>query len=47
MFPAWQGMQYTRDQFAGLVQLTPLDVDRYPDLTWTPLRTRLAERFAA
>ena len=44
-FPAWQGMQYMRDQFAGLVQLTPLDNDRYPDMRWTPLRARLEQRY--
>lgn len=46
VFPAWQGMQYLRDQFRGLVRLEPLDNDRYPELVWTPLRTRLMERFA-
>lgn len=38
-------MQYLRDQFAGLVRLTPLDNDRYPAMRWTPLRARLEERF--
>ena len=47
VFPAWQGMQYLRDQFAGLVQLTPLDHDRYPDVHRTPLRTVLAARFGS
>ena len=31
-FPAWQGMQYLRDQFGGDVQLVPLDNARYPDM---------------
>lgn len=47
VFPAWQGMQYMRDQFTGLVRLHPLDNDRYPDLAWSPLGTRLAERFGS
>lgn len=46
-FPAWQGMQYMRDQFSGRAKLTPLDNDRYPDLTWTSVRERLSQRFAA
>ncbi len=42
VFPAWQGMQYSRDMFAGQGQLEPLDNDRYPGLTWTSVRDRLA-----
>ena len=42
-FPPWQGMQYMRDQFSGLVRLSPLDNDRYPGLTWTSVRQHLAE----
>ncbi len=45
-FPPWQGMQYLRDQFSGLGKLTPLNNDRYPALTWTSVRTMLAEREA-
>jgi len=41
-FPPWQGMQYMRDQFSGLVKLTDLDNDRYPDLAWTSVRDHLA-----
>ena len=41
-FPAWQGMQYMRDQFSGLVKLDPLDNDRYPGLGWTSVRDQLA-----
>ena len=41
-FPAWQGMQYMRDQFSGLVRLGALDNDRYPGLTWTSARDHLA-----
>ena len=40
VFPAWQGMQYTYDMFRGSVHLTPLDNDRYPELTWTSLLDR-------
>lgn len=40
-FPPWQGMQYMRDQFSGLVKLTALDNDRYPDLAWTSVREHL------
>ena len=42
VFPAWQGMQYMRDMFAGRVQLQPLDNDRYPDLVYTRLPQHLA-----
>ncbi|MCY7395615.1 MAG: NmrA family NAD(P)-binding protein [Nocardioides sp.] len=34
VFPAWQGMQYTRDMFSGRVRLAPLDNDRFPDVTF-------------
>ncbi|PKH39618.1 NmrA-like family protein [Nocardioides alpinus] len=40
VFPAWQGMQYTRDMFDGRVRLEPLDNDRYPDVSWTSVRDR-------
>lgn len=40
-FPAWQGMQYMRDQFSGRVKLTSLDNARYPDLAWTSVRDHL------
>ena len=40
VFPAWQGMQYTRDMFAGHARLRPQDNDRYPDLRWTTVRDR-------
>ncbi len=35
VFPAWQGIAYSRDMFSGEAQLEPLDTARYPDLTWT------------
>ena len=41
-FPAWQGIQYMRDQFSGMVAFAPLDNDRYPGLSWTPVRGHLA-----
>ena len=41
-FPPWQGMQYMRDQFSGLVRLSHLDNDRYPGLTWTSVRDHLS-----
>ena len=41
-FPAWQGMQYMRDQFGGDVQLAPLDNARYPAMNWTSVRQHLA-----
>ena len=43
VFPAWQGMQYTRDMFDGRVRLDPLDNDRYADLSWTSVRDRFAD----
>lgn len=46
-FPAWQGMQYMRDQFSGRAKLTSLDNDRYPGLHWTSVRELLTERFRA
>ena len=42
VFPAWQGMQYSRDMFEGRVRLDPLDNDRYPELSWTSVRDRFA-----
>lgn len=42
VFPAWQGMQYSRDMFDGRVRLDPLDNNRYPDLSWTSVRDRFA-----
>ena len=41
-FPAWQGMQYMRDQFSGTVRLTDLDNGRYPGLDWTSVRDHLS-----
>jgi nucleoside-diphosphate-sugar epimerase len=46
-FPAWQGMQYMRDMFTGKGKLTPLDTDRYPDLTWTSVREHLSRKSPA
>ena len=34
-FPAWQGMQYMRDQFSARAKLTSLDNARYGGLVWT------------
>ncbi len=42
VFPAWQGMQYTRDMFAGSARLSPLDNERYPDITWTSVLDRFS-----
>ncbi|WP_297623952.1 hypothetical protein [Nocardioides sp.] len=42
VFPVWQGMQYSRDMFDGRIRLDPLDNDRYPELSWTSVRDRLA-----
>ena len=44
VFPAWQGMQYTRDMFDGRARLEPLDNDRYPGLRWTTARDVLKTR---
>jgi nucleoside-diphosphate-sugar epimerase len=41
VFPAWQGIAYSRDMFSGEAQLEPLDMSRYPDLTWTRVRDLL------
>jgi uncharacterized protein YbjT (DUF2867 family) len=45
-FPAWQGMQYMRDQFSGRAQLSPLDTARYPDLRWTDVQQMMSDRRA-
>jgi uncharacterized protein YbjT (DUF2867 family) len=42
-FPAWQGMQYMRDQFSGRGKLTPLENGRYPGLRWTSIAEHLAD----
>jgi nucleoside-diphosphate-sugar epimerase len=41
-FPPWQGMQYMRDQFSGLVKLEPLDNGRYSGIAWTSVRQHLS-----
>ena len=38
-FPAWQGMQYMRDQFSGRVKLTSLDNARYAGFPYGLLST--------
>ena len=38
VFPPWQGMQYLRNMFSGVVKLTPLDNNRYPEIQWTSVR---------
>ena len=42
-FPAWQGLQYTRDVFEGRGTFEHLDNDRYPGLAWTSMHDRLRE----
>ena len=42
VFPAWQGMQYSRDMFGGDVQLEPLDNGRYPEVTFSGVRDHVA-----
>ncbi|MEO5851182.1 MAG: NmrA family NAD(P)-binding protein [Nocardioides sp.] len=42
VFPAWQGMQYTRDMFSGGVRLDPLDNDRFPGMTFTSVYDRFS-----
>ena len=42
VFPAWQGMQYTRDMFSGRVRLGSLDNDRYPGLALTSVEDKFA-----
>lgn len=43
-FPAWQGMQYMRDQFSGRGKLQTLDNTRYPDLSWTTVAEMMSGR---
>ena len=42
-FPVWQCMQYLYCKFEGICMLTPLDNQRYPDLSWTGVRTVLKQ----
>ncbi len=42
LYPAWQGMQYTRNMFDGRAKLQPLDNDRYPGMRWTTVRDVLS-----
>ena len=44
IFQPWQGMQYLHNMFTGKPKLAPLDIDRYPDITWTSVREVLAKR---
>lgn len=44
VFPAWQGMQYTRDMAEGKGALLALDVDRYGPLPWIRVRELLAPK---
>jgi uncharacterized protein YbjT (DUF2867 family) len=46
-FPAWQGMQYMRDQFSGRAKFKTLDNARYPEMEWTTVEKMLARRAAA
>lgn len=43
-FPAWQGMQYTRDMFGGAGKLDPLDNARYPELEFTSVKSYLTRK---
>ncbi len=43
VFPAWQGMQYTRDMFSGEVRLGSLDNERYPELRFTTVEDRFSQ----
>ncbi|MBL0747709.1 NmrA family NAD(P)-binding protein [Nocardioides baculatus] len=47
VFPAWQGMQYTRDMFSGRVRLGSLDNDRYPDLRFTSVEDKFSRAASA
>jgi nucleoside-diphosphate-sugar epimerase len=46
VFPPWQGMQYMRNMFSGIVKLGPLDNNRYPDIGWTSVREVLSAHVA-
>jgi nucleoside-diphosphate-sugar epimerase len=45
-FPAWQGMQYMRDQFSGRAKFNTIDNARYTELEWTIVRELFADRAA-
>ena len=42
VFPAWQGMQYLHNMFAGLAPAEGTDNDRYPGISWTRAEDLLA-----
>ncbi len=42
VFPAWQGMQYTRDMFSGAGKLQDLDNARYGERAWVSVEAHLA-----
>ena len=35
LYPAWQGMQYTRDMSEGRAEFVPLDNERFGQMNWT------------
>jgi uncharacterized protein YbjT (DUF2867 family) len=45
-FPAWQGMQYMRDQFSGQAKFKTLDNSRYPQIEWTTVKQLFVSRAA-
>jgi uncharacterized protein YbjT (DUF2867 family) len=45
-FPAWQGMQYMRNMYAGEGPVSPQDNDRYPGMHWTQVCDVLARHLA-
>lgn len=42
LYPPWQGMQYLHNMFSGVATLTPLNGDRYPEVTPMSVATMLA-----
>ena len=42
-FPVWQGMRYLYCMFEGSGMLIPLDLQRYPGLRWTGVRSVLRQ----
>lgn len=47
VFPPWQGMQYMRNMYSGVVKLQPLDNDRYPEVSWASVKDVLSDHVHA
>jgi uncharacterized protein YbjT (DUF2867 family) len=46
LYPAWQGMQYMRNMIDDRSNLTTLDNNRYPDMSWTTIKEVVSAHLA-